>query len=101
GRAGVAVARRHRGAWPARVAHRVLGHGVETSRRNFRHSRRRHRSRVSSPRERDRAVALRLPYAGNGASLDAKGLPPGGRREDGEERWEFCDDKGIARRFWG
>ena len=66
GRAGVAVAVRDRGAGPAGLAHRVLGDGVEASRRDLRHPRRRHRSRVPAPRERDRAVALRLPHAGDG-----------------------------------
>ena len=63
GRAKLAVAGRHQDAGPARLAHRVLGHGLEASRRNFRHPRRRHRSGVSASRERNRAVALRLSYA--------------------------------------
>ena len=53
-------------AWPspwgdgaARLAHRVLGDGRRASRRDFRHPRRRHRPRLSPPRERDRAIALR------------------------------------------
>ena len=58
GRAGLAVARRHRRAGPSRLAHRVLGDVVEISRRGFRHPWRRHRSRLSAPRERDRAIAL-------------------------------------------
>ena len=48
---------------PPRLAHRMLGHGLEASGRDLRHPRRRHRSRVSAPRERDRAIALRLPHA--------------------------------------
>ena len=44
---------------PAGLAHRVLGDGGEALGRDFRHPRRRHRSRVPAPRERDRAVALR------------------------------------------
>ena len=63
GRARLAVARRHQDAGPSRLAHRVLGDELEASRRDLRHPRRRHRSRVSAPRERDRAVALRLPHA--------------------------------------
>ena len=58
-RAVVAVARRHRGARAPRLAHRVLGHGGEAPRPGVRHPRRRHRPRLSAPRERDRAVALR------------------------------------------
>src|SRR5215510_5041273 len=49
---------------PAGLAHRVLGDVVEASGPDLRHPRWRHRSRVSAPRERDRAVALRLPHAG-------------------------------------
>ena len=66
GRAGVAVARRHQDTRPSRLAYRMLGDGVEISRRDFRHPWRRHRSRFSPPRERDRAIALRFPYAGDG-----------------------------------
>ena len=62
GRAGVAVAVRHRDAGPARLAHRMLGDVVEASRRDLRHPWRRHRSRVPAPRERDRAIALRVSY---------------------------------------
>ena len=47
------------GARAARLAHRVLGDELNISRRNLRHSRRRHRSRVSASRERDRAEPLR------------------------------------------
>ena len=75
---------RDRDARPARLAHRVLGDELEASRRDLRHPRRRHRSRVSAPRERDRAVALRLPHAGDGEHLDAQRLPAGRRREDVE-----------------
>ena len=84
GRAVVAVARRYQDAGAAGLAHRMLGHGLEASRRDLRHPWRRHRSRVSAPRERDRAIALRLPYAGDGELLDAQRLPAGRRREDGE-----------------
>ena len=75
----------HRDARPAGLAHRVLGDVVEAPRRDLRHPRRRHRPRVSAPRERDRAVALRLPHAGDGELLDAQRLPAGRRREDVEE----------------
>ena len=46
---------------PAGLAHRMLGDGVEASRRAVRHSWRRHRSGVSASRERTRAKRLRLP----------------------------------------
>jgi hypothetical protein len=83
---------RHQGARPSRLAHRMLGDGVEISRRDLRHPRRRHRSRVSAPRERNRANALRLPHAGDGELLDAQRLPAGRRREDVEVDREFRDD---------
>ena len=51
----------HRDAGPAGLAHRMLGDVVEASRRDLRHPRRRHRSRVPAPRERDRAIVLRVP----------------------------------------
>ena len=63
GEPSLAVAGRHHDARAARLAHRMLGHVLEASRRDLRHPRRRHRSGVSAPRERDRAIALRLPYA--------------------------------------
>ena len=77
GRAGLAVAGRRKGAGPARLAHRVLGHGLEASGRDFRHPRRRHRSGVSASRERDRAIALRISYWRDGELLDAQRLPAG------------------------
>ncbi len=83
-RAVVAFARRHRGAGPSRLAHRVLGHGGEAPRPGVRHPRRRHRPRLPAPRERDRAVALRAQDAGDGALLAAQRLPAGRRREDVE-----------------
>ena len=52
---------------------------------HLRHSRRRDRSRLSSPRERDRAILLRLRLRANGQCLDAQRLPAGRRREDVEE----------------
>ncbi len=48
------------GPRPSGLAHRMLRHELEASGRDVRHSRRRHRPRVSPPRERDRAIALRL-----------------------------------------
>ena len=48
-RAVMAVAGGHRRAGPSRLAHRMLGDGVEASRRAVRHSWRRHRSGVSAP----------------------------------------------------
>ena len=54
-----------------------------------RHSRRRHRPRLSPPRERDRAILLGLPFARHGECLDAQRLLAGRRREDGEERRQF------------
>ena len=61
-RAVMAVALRHQDAGPAGLAHRMLGDVVEASRRDLRHSRRRHRPGVPAPRERDRAVVLRVPF---------------------------------------
>ena len=62
-RAVVAVAVGHHDAGPAGLAHRMLGDVVEASRRDLRHPRRRHRSGVPAPRERDRAIVLRVSYA--------------------------------------
>ena len=45
-RARMGVARRHRGEGPARLAHRMLGHGWQAPRPGVRHPRRRHRSDV-------------------------------------------------------
>ena len=47
------------GTRPARLAHRVLGHGGDASRRHDRHPRRRRRSRLSASRERSRAEHVR------------------------------------------
>ena len=69
---------------PSRLAHRMLGHVVEISRRSLRHPWRRHRSGLPAPRERDRAIALRLPHARDGEFLDAQRLSAGRRREDVE-----------------
>ena len=92
GRTRLAVARRHCRAGPPRLAHRMLGDVVALSRRNVRHPRRRHRSRLPASRERDRAVALRLPYAGDGQFLDAQRLLAGRRREDVEVARQLRDD---------
>ena len=49
GRAVMAVAIRHHGGRPPGLAHRMLGDGLETSRREIRHPWRRHRPGVSAP----------------------------------------------------
>ena len=54
-RAVLAFAFRHQDAGPAGLAYRVLGDGRRAARRDLRHPRRRHRSRLPPPRERDRA----------------------------------------------
>src|SRR5580700_800763 len=95
----MAVARRHQGSRPARLAHRMLGDVVEASRRDVRYPWRRHRSGVSAPRERDRAIALRLPYAGDGELLDAQRLPAGRRREDEQEPRQLLHHPAVARRL--
>src|SRR5476649_2038139 len=56
---------------------------------SIRHPRRRHRSRLPAPRERNRAIALCLQHAANGEFLDAQRLFAGRRREDEQERREF------------
>ena len=91
GRAGMGLARRHQGAGPPGLAHRMLGDGLEASGRDLRHPRRRHRPRLSAPRERNRAIALRVSYPGDGELLDAQRLLAGRRREDGEVGGKFCD----------
>ncbi len=85
-------------AGAAGLAHRMLRDGLEASGRDLRHPRRRHRSRVSPPRERDRAVALRVPHARDGERLDAQRLPADRRREDVEEpRQLLHDPRGVGR----
>ena len=96
GRAGLAVARRHQNSRPARLAHRMLGDVVEISRRGVRHPRRRHRSRLSASRRRNRPIALRFPYAGDGELLDAQRLPAGRRREDVEVARQLRDHSRVA-----
>ena len=85
-------------AWPSLQALRRPGRPgwhiecsamTGASGRDLRHPRRRHRSRLPAPRERDRAIALRLPYAGDGELLDAQRLPAGRRREDGQRAGNF------------
>ena len=89
------------GPRPSGLAHRVLGDVGGAARRNLRHSWRRHRPRVSAPRERNRAIALRVPHRRDGELLDAQRLPAGRRREDGEERGQFRDDQGASQRRTG
>src|SRR5215471_11811657 len=74
----------------------MLGDVMEASRRDLRHSWRRDRLGVSAPRKRDRAIALRLPYAGHGKFLDAQWLSAGRRREDVEEPRQFCHHQRLA-----
>src|SRR5206468_2230566 len=82
--ARLGVPRRHQRARTSGLAHRMLRDELEASRRDLRHPWRRHRSGVSASRERDRAVALRLPHARDGECLDAQRLPAGRKREDVE-----------------
>src|SRR4051812_49956150 len=97
-RAGVGVARRHQITRAARLAHRMLGNELETPRRDLRYPWGRHRSGVSPPRERDRAVALRVAYGCDGEHLDAQWLPAGRRREDVEVPRQFLHDpRGAGR----
>ena len=49
-----------------------------------------------APRKRNRANALRFPYAGDGELLDAQRLSSGRRREDGEVGRQFRDDLRVA-----
>ena len=50
---------------------------------------RRHRPRLPPPRERDRAILLRLRQRAHGQLLDAQRLPAGRRQEDVEERGQL------------
>ena len=97
---------------PSRLAYRVLGDGdgdaARTVRRRahmrrpepqrVRHSRRRRRSCFSPPRERDRAVLLRVRLEAHGQHLDAQRLPAGRRREDVEEPRQLRDHPRAAGR---
>src|SRR5580692_3659842 len=74
----------------------MFGDVVETPGRNVRHPRRGHRSRLPAPRKRNRPIALRLPYVGDGELLDAQRLSPSRRREDVEVAGEFRHDQGLA-----
>ena len=68
----------------------------DPSQQCLRHSWRRHRSRFSPPRERDRPILLGLSFVAHGEYLDAQRLPAGRRREDGEERRQFRHHPRIA-----
>src|SRR5262249_30647454 len=78
------------------LAHRMLGDGLEASRRTVRHPWRRYRSRVSASRERDRAILLRIPQLEDGERLDAQWLPAGREREDVEVARQLRQDPGAA-----
>src|SRR5580704_9588235 len=99
GRANMAFASRNKCSRPARLAHRMLGDVLEISRRDFRHPWRRYRSGVSAPRGRNRPIALRFPYAGDGELLDAQRLLAGRRREDVEVARQFFDDSRVIERL--
>ncbi len=94
-----------------RLAHRVLrnvdGEAPRTFRRwpflrrsvaqHVRHPRRRRRSRLSPPRERDRSILLRFRLAAHGQCLDAQRLPAGRRREDVEKPRQLHHHPRLAR----
>jgi cysteinyl-tRNA synthetase len=84
------------GPRPSRLAHRMLGDERVLSRRDFRHSRRRHRSRVSASRERNRAKRRRASRPSARQLLDAQRLPECRRRENVQEPRQFRDDSRIA-----
>ena len=71
------------GRGPARLAHRVLGHGRGRARHPVRGARRRLGPRLPAPRERDRADRGGARQAA-GPHLDAQRHGADGRREDGE-----------------
>ena len=83
------------GAWPAGLAHRVLGDGRAAARAVVRHPRRRDRPRLPAPRERARAVARARPRVR--AHLDAQRDAALHRREDVEVARQRRDDPGGAR----
>ena len=91
-RAGVGLAV---GSGPAGLAHRVLGDVVEAPRRRLRHPRRRQRSRVPAPRERDRASRRRRPRVR--ALLVAQRDAERRRREDVEVARQLRDARRRAR----
>ena len=68
--------------------------------RDLRHSWRRHRSRLSASRERNRAERRRAWRPSARARLDAQRLPSGRRREDVEEPGEFRDDPRSTLKNW-
>ena len=72
------------GPRPARLAHRVLGHGPALPRRRVRRARRRPRPHLPAPRERDRPERSGGPAVRQG--LDAQRHDPQRGREDGQER---------------
>src|SRR5260370_20926908 len=98
-RAIMAVAIGDQSRGPPGLAHRVLGDGVEASRRTVRYPWRRHRSGVPASRERTRAKLLRLSRSPHGQRLDAQRLPAGRRRQDVEVRRQFCHHQGAAGRL--
>src|SRR5215217_2430358 len=67
----------------------MLGDELEISWGDFRHSWRRHRPRVPSPRKRTRPEPLRLFHARHGPPVDAQWISPGRRPQDVEERGQF------------
>src|SRR6185503_12428722 len=99
--AGVAGLGQPLGPRPPGVAHRMLGNVGGAAGRDLRYPWRRYRLGVSAPRERDRAIALRLPYAGDGEFLDAQRLLAGRRREDVEVARQLRDHPRIARGMAG
>ena len=84
------------GARPSGLAYRMLGDGVEASRRAVRHSWRRHRSGVSASRERTRANLLRVPRSRHGERLDAQRFSSGRKREDVEVARQLHHDPRSA-----
>src|SRR5260221_2232519 len=94
GRAVMAI-RLERGQ--ARLAHRMLGDERGAFGRDLRHPWRRHRSRLSPPRKRDRAVGERASRTPARRRVDAQWLPASRRREDVEEPGEFRDDTRTTR----
>src|SRR5262249_10805556 len=72
------------GPRPSRLACRMLGDVGGAAWPDLRYPWRRHRSRLSASRKRNRAIALHLSYAGDGELLDAQRLPSVGRKENGE-----------------
>ncbi len=84
------------GQGASRLAYRMFGDELEAPRRDFRHSRRRNRSRLPPPRKRNRPIALRLWPRRDGDCLDAQRVLAGRGRENVQEPGEFRDDTGVA-----